>query len=231
VGKLSLIRAEPALAAGLSARQRRAAERRLQVRTVVLPAGSWRPEAEKYPQGFGYLLAAGMLLRRIDIENGRSVELLAKGDCLFPWREEAASFSRAEWQVIERATLAPLDLRPGSDLSRLPTVSAMIAARATDRSRRLALQSATMSIVGIEHRLRALLWVLAEQWGRVVSEGVELRLDVPQDVLAAMVGARRPTVSMALSTLDERGQVVSVAPGCWLLKGEPPTPLDLESDP
>ncbi len=176
--------------------------------------------------GFGYLLVDGMLLRRVGIDGGCSVELLATGDCLLPWREEPASFSSAEWQVIDRARIAVLDLRPGSTLSRWPAIAATIAGRAIDRSRRLALQSAIMSIVGIEDRLHALLWALAERWGELVPGGTLLEVNVPQAVLAEMVGARRPTVSMALGSLAERGLIEAQGQGSWLLKGTPPSPAE-----
>jgi hypothetical protein len=91
-----------------------------------------------------------------------------------------------------------------------------------DRSRTLALQSAIMSIVGIEERLRALLWAFAERWGAVVPDGVEIKVNVPQSVLAEMIGARRPTVSLALGTLCDRGQLIAPEPGRWILQGKPP---------
>ncbi len=141
---------------------------------------------------------------------------------IFPWREDRASFSRAEFEVVERARLRLLDLRPGSSLSRSHTATAAIAAKAIDRSRALGLQSAIMSIVGVEERLRALLWTFAERWGSVRADGVEVEVRVPQAVLAEMVGARRPTVSLALGNLCQRGQVIAVEPGHWILRGDPP---------
>jgi hypothetical protein len=194
-----------------------------------LRPGPWTPPLEG-EDGLAYLLCSGMLLRRVRIEGGRSVELLGAGDCLLPWREESASFSRPEWEVVEHSCLAVLDLRPGAALSHWPAIVALFAGRAIDRSRSLALQSAIMSVVGIEERLRALLWALAERWGEVVPAGAELEVNVPQSVLAEMVGARRPTVSQALGSLGERGLLASPRPGRWLLKGEPPAPADEESD-
>jgi CRP/FNR family cyclic AMP-dependent transcriptional regulator len=219
---MSLLDAEPDLGVGLDERQRGAAERGLQVPVIRLLPGPWEPPREDNGGGLGYVVRSGMLLRRVTIDGGRSVELLGVGDFLFPWREEAASFSRAEWQVVDHARLAVLDLRPGSALSHWPSIGAEIAGRAIDRSRALALQSAIMSVVGIEERLNALLWALAERWGRTVTGGAELEVNVPQGVLAEMVGARRPTVSQALGALCDRGMVVSSRPGHWLLRGEPP---------
>jgi CRP-like cAMP-binding protein len=87
-----------------------------------------------------------------------------------------------------------------------------------------------MSIVGIEERLHALLWSMAERWGEVVADGTRVEMNVPQQVLAEMVGARRPTVSLALGKLREDGLVESDGSGGWLLRGSPPSPAELESD-
>lgn len=219
----ALLEADPLLGAGLGAGDRTEACRVLQVPVMRLAPGPWQPPPEG-GDGLAYLVAAGMLLRRVRVEGGCSVELLAAGDCLLPWREETASFSRPEWQAVEHSRLAVLDLRPGAALSRWPAIAGAVAGRAIDRSRALALQAAIMSVVGIEERLHALLWALAERWGEVVPAGAELELNVPQGVLAEMVGARRPTVSQALGSLCDRGLLSSPRPGRWVLHGEPPAP-------
>ncbi|HWB69815.1 MAG TPA: helix-turn-helix domain-containing protein [Solirubrobacterales bacterium] len=218
---LSLLDADPLLLAGLDEESRASAEQALQVPMMRLASGPWTPPAEG-EEGLAYLVLSGMLLRRVRIEGGRSVELLAVGDCLLPWREETASFSHSEWHVVDHSRLAVLDLRPGSPLARWPALTASIAGRAIDRSRSLAVQSAIMSVVGIEERLHALLWALAERWGKVVPGGAELEVNVPQSVLAEMIGARRPTVSQALGSLEERGLLSSPRPGRWMLRGSPP---------
>lgn len=195
---------------------------------MTLDTGPWTlpqpPSTE-----LAYMVAAGMLLRRVTIKGGSSVELVGKGDLLLPWRGESASFSRSEWEVIDRARLAVLDLRPGSPLARSSDLAATIAQRAIDRARWLSLQSAIMSVVGIEERLRALLWALAERWGETVPGGAEIEVNVPQSVLAEMVGARRPTVSLALGTLTERGDLLTSEPGRWVLSGDPPEIVAAES--
>lgn len=196
---------------------------------IEIEPGPW-PLPEGGSDELGYVVLSGMLLRRVQIAGGRSVELLGAGDLLLPWREERASFSRPEWEVVDRSRLAVLDLRPGSPLSHSPTAVSAIAARAIDRSRALAVQSAIMSIVGIEERLQALLWALAERWGAVVDGGVEIKVNVPQSVLAEMVGARRPTVSLALGSLGDAGHLIAPEPGRWILRGEPPAAVPLVAE-
>jgi hypothetical protein len=192
-----------------------------QLPQIDLETGPW-----ELPEGggdeLGYLVLSGMLLRRVTVAGGRSVELLATDDLLLPWREERASFSDSEWHVVDRARLAVLDLRPGSPISQSSAATGVIVNRAIDRSRALALQSAIMSIVGIEERLLALLWTFAERWGTVVPGGVEIEVNVPQSVLAEMVGTRRPSVSLALGNLADRGLLIAAAAGRWVLRGEPP---------
>jgi len=57
-----------------------------------------------------------------------------------------------------------------------------------------------------------------------VPGGTQLEINVPQVVRAEMVGARRPTVSLALGNLREQGLVEADGSGRWLLKGAPPAP-------
>lgn len=189
---------------------------------ISLGPGPWQPPGEGDGARVGYLVLDGMLLRRVLVGEGRSVELLGRDDLLLPGRDEAVSFARVEWRVVDAARVAVLDLRPGSVVSRRPGIAEALVRRAIDRSRSLAMQAAIMSIVGIEDRLHALFWALAERWGRPLPEGAEIDLKVPQAVLAEMVGARRPTVSQALGALCETEVLETPAPGRWVLRGEPP---------
>ena len=224
---VALLEAEPSLGAALEPRERRRAERAVRAPAIRLEAGRWRPP-EREAAAIGYLLWDGMLLRRVLIEGGRSVELLGPGDCLLPWQEEGTSFARAEWEALEPSRVAVVDLRQGSALSRWPAIAAAILERSVARARSLAVQAAVMSMVGIEERLQTLLWALAERWGRAVPSGVELEFGVPQAVLAEMVGARRQTVNAALAELRRRGALATPEPGRWLLLDAPPAPV---SDP
>lgn len=219
---ISLLEAEPAFGVGLTPSHRKWAEQLLHVPTISLETG---PIASELLDRTPHLVVGGLLLRRIKVRGGRSVELLGDGDVLVPGREDAASFARSEWTAVEATRLAALDFNPGTALARWPSVCAAISLRAIDRSRALALQAAVMSIVGIEDRLHVLFWALAERRGEMSREGVELSIGLSQEVLGEMVGARRPSVSSALGRLAERDLVLSRSPGRWLLKGDPP-PLE-----
>lgn len=226
---VALLEAEPALGAALEPPERQRAERAVRAPALRLEAGRWRPP-EREAAAIGYLLWDGMLLRRVLIEGGSSVELLGPGDCLLPWQEEGTSFAQAEWEALEASQVAVVDLRQGSALSHWPTIAAAILERAVARSRALAVQAAIMSMIGIEERLQTLLWALAERWGRAVPGGIELEVGVPQAVLAEMIGARRQTVSTALGELRRRGALAMPGPGRWLLLDEAPVPTKPTAD-
>jgi CRP-like cAMP-binding protein len=73
-------------------------------------------------------------------------------------------------------------------------------------------------------RLHMLLWHLAGRWGRVTTDGIVIGLRLTHTLLADLVAARRPTVTVALAEL-ERSELVRRVDGGLLLLGEPPGEL------
>jgi hypothetical protein len=59
----------------------------------------------------------------------------------------------------------------------------------------------------------------------VTREGVRLDVRLPHDVLAAVIGARRPSVTTALRRLTDDGRLEPLGRSRWLLKGRPPAEL------
>ena len=66
-------------------------------------------------------------------------------------------------------------------------------------------------------RLLILFWLLAERWGRVARDGVHVTLPLTHEVLAMLVGAHRPTVTIALQRLTRAGLLTRERPDRWLL--------------
>ena len=83
----------------------------------------------------------------------------------------------------------------------------------------------------MDRRLKALFWHLAERWGRVSGDGVIVPLALTHRILGQLVGARRPTVSTALSELAERDELTRRPDGSWLLRGDPPDAESLARKP
>jgi CRP/FNR family cyclic AMP-dependent transcriptional regulator len=100
--------------------------------------------------------------------------------------------------------------------------------RLSERSMRLATTQAISQLTRVDRRLKALFWHLAERWGRVGGEGVVIPLALTHRILGQLVGARRPTVSTALSELALRDELVRRVDGSWLLRGDPPNASTLE---
>jgi DNA-binding transcriptional ArsR family regulator len=221
--RIRLLEAVPELARGLSREESAAATESIVAASHAIPTGKWAPHAVAEPAGaLGLMLLDGFVLRAVSVGRGTGTELLGRHDLLRPWQEDAASFSESGFNVLEPARIAILDESVSAVMCRWPPVITGIVGLAMARSRSLAFQAAIMSVIGIEARLLATLWALAEKWGRVGRRGVTLELHLPQRILAQIVGSRRPTVSMALQTLKRDGLIDTDEEGRWLLHGKPP---------
>ena len=220
---VQLLECDPALGEGLGSDDRAAAAATLPAQAASLEKGVWKPSFEPpSTEHLGFLVIRGLIVRRVEVVEGSSVELLGQGDLLRPWLEDTSSFCTASWEVLEKTTLAVLGPRFVRGLGRWPTVASNIAARGIRRSRALAADAAIASIVGIEERLLILLWHIAERWGEMKNDGVHIKIRLPHRLLAELVGARRPSVTSALSELQEAGRLDSTASGRWVLLGDPP---------
>jgi hypothetical protein len=106
---------------------------------------------------------------------------------------------------------------------RWPRIVAGLHVRIAEQTDRLAAQLVICQLPRVDQRLLALMWLLAEAWGQVTPSGTTLPLTLTHDALGAMVGARRPTVTLALGELTGRGAIVRQDRG-WLLLERPPEP-------
>ena len=128
-------------------------------------------------------------------------------------------------------TVAVLDRRFAAEAARYPEITAVLFDRLSERSVRLATTQAISQLTRVDRRLKALFWHLAERWGRVSGDGVIVPLALTHRILGQLVGARRPTVSTALSELAEREELIRRPDGSWLLRGDPPDAESLARKP
>lgn len=68
----------------------------------------------------------------------------------------------------------------------------------------------------VEERLLASFGLLAERYGTVRRDGFLIPLELTHQALGEIVGARRPTVSLALKNLNADGRLVRCSDG-WVL--------------
>jgi CRP/FNR family transcriptional regulator, cyclic AMP receptor protein len=199
-------------------------------RVAVLEPGEWRGD-EEYPEAAGHLgllILDGLLARTVEVGSRSCVELLGPGDLLRPWVTAATISSvpiDSHWTVVERTRVAVLDRRFATTMARFPEITGAILDRVMVRSRWLAFYLAVVQLKLVEERLLVVLWHFADRWGRVRPDGVVVRLPVTQALLGGVVGARRPSVTTALSGLRRAGQVERLPSGDWLLHGGPPDAL------
>jgi CRP-like cAMP-binding protein len=126
------------------------------------------------------------------------------------------------WRALAPTRLAVLDRRFALFAARVPALGEELLARCTRRASSQALTAAVSHLTGIDDRLTMVLWHLADRWGRVGPSGVRIPLRLTHDLLAALIGARRPSVTTALRRLEDEGAVRRQPDGALLLVGEPP---------
>jgi CRP/FNR family transcriptional regulator, cyclic AMP receptor protein len=220
-----LLDLDPDLGRLLPAERADEARAQLGVRITFVARGVWFADrlSDVGSEHLGLLLLDGVIAREVLLADTTSIELVGEGDVLRPWHPDEPSLSRHEirWTALTEAHLAVLDRRFASRLTLFPEVNTAIMGRILDRVHRFALTQAISQLNGVDRRLLALFWHLAERWGRMTPSGVVVPLALSHRELGQLVGARRPTVSSALGALSARGEVTRRSDGSWLLTGEP----------
>jgi CRP-like cAMP-binding protein len=188
--------------------------------------GTWdaKTDAHRTAGGFGLLVLEGVLVRRVGFGERIGGELLGPGDLLRPSEhdgEEATLPFAATWTVLSDLRLALLDRRWSERMAPFPDIGIAMAARALLRARRLANMLTIALHPKLEERLLLLMWELADRHGRVHRDGVHVDLPLTHELISQLAGARRPSVSSALTRLVHSGLIERHGPG-WVLHGEPP---------
>lgn len=227
----NVIAEDAELAEALDGERRDTAVRVGRALLLSIGLGDWdaAEDAARTRGGYGLLVLSGLLVRQVGIGERLAAELLGPGDLLRPHEhdgEDATLPFAAAWRVLDPLRLAVLDRRWSLRMAPFPEVSIELVGRAVRRSRRLANTMAISHYPRLEERILYLLWELADRYGTVRSDGIHVPIPMTHEVLSHLVGARRPSVSGALSRLSHAGLVVREAHG-WRLHGEPPADAHL----
>ena len=223
---VAILDADPDLGALLSPERFAQARTELVARLCAPTGPTWRDHALDCagPHGLGVLVLDGVVARELAMSDNVTTEFLGPGELLKSSGSLAAERlvrSEVRWTVLERPRLAVLGPQFAAAVLHYPEVNAVLFDRVVERSHRLAVAQAISQLNGVDRRILALLWHLAERWGRVAPDGVIMPLRLPHRLLAQAVGARRPTVSTALGMLAARESVLRLEDGSWLLRGPP----------
>jgi CRP/FNR family transcriptional regulator, cyclic AMP receptor protein len=226
--RVAVLRADPDLAERITGPRRDRAELLSVARVVRRDPGPWEiaDDADLARDGLGLLVLDGTLVRRVGMAGRQGAELLSVGDVLQPARhdgEEATLPFDATWHVLAPLRVAVLDLPWMTRMAPYPEVVAEVSARIMVRSRRLTSLLAITQQHRLEDRLRLVFWQLADRFGRVGPDGVRIELRLTHELLGHLVGAHRPSVSVALGRLQQAG-LLRLEAGHWILLGPAPPP-------
>jgi CRP/FNR family transcriptional regulator, cyclic AMP receptor protein len=215
-----LLEADPDLALGLPDADRAPAH------AILMPAlraepGPWVPP-ERLAAALGVLVLDGLLVARGLAYARDDVHLFGPGDAL---DGRLLADRRVTWRSLGSVRLAVLDERFLLAARRWPALMTGLTRRLLDCQQEQRTCTAICAMPRVEERLLAFLSHLALRWGHVTPDGVTLRVPLTHELLGALIGARRPTVSLALTALIHDGLVGRRADGTWLL------PLDCRDWP
>ena len=177
-------------------------------------------------KAFGATVVDGLVTGSLCVGEQAGIHLLGPGDVL-PSESEL-------WPAwlgnLEFRTAAPVHLGLfGGELliaiHRCPRIVRGLYASIGEQMHRLSAQLVICQLPRVEDRVLAMLWLLAESWGHVTTSGVRLPLALTHETVGGLVGARRPTVTLALRKLTDDGALVQQESG-WLLLERPPVPTE-----
>jgi len=227
---VSILDRDPDLAEDLSDEQLAIARKEVVADVESYPRGMWAvgPRDFDHVASLGLLLLEGLLARQVTVAGHTCAELLGPGDVLQPWLlvgPEPSVATEVNWEVVQPAQAAVLDRAFCTRATSWPEIPAAISRRVLLRAHWLAFHLAVCHLRRVDERLLLVLWHFADRWGTVTPDGVQLDLRLTHDLLAAVVGAHRPSVSVAVWRLIDQGRVRSRPRSRWLLLGRPPVEL------
>lgn len=188
-----------------------------------VPGGDWAvPSPERWPAPLsGAIVLSGLVARDVALGGRVATQLIGPGDAFDPWAgPDELLPCVVRWWMPEPTALAILDGRFNACARQWPSLAVEVQRRLAGRADRLASQLACLHLSSVDQRVLAILWQLAERFGRVGNDGVTLPLKLTHQLLGQLVAAQRSTVTLAVGQLAERGHVTRLADGSWRLSEE-----------
>ena len=218
--RVALLQVDAGLRAAVPEPERVLAERAVLVPCCELGPGTWRPDS--LTAGGDVLcamLVRGLGTREITIAGRRSAELLGPGDMFHPWSSsDPVVPTTSRFASGSGAVIALLDGRFVVAARRWPQLYTVIHDRLAEQLERAALRAAIMALPRVEQRILGMFWQLAERWGTVRSDGVVIELAITHELIGQLIGAQRPTVSLALQELGSERLLHRTSHNVWTLR-------------
>ena len=197
-----------------------AREIRLPVHTVGKGDADLRALFESHG-AFGAVVLEGMLLQSLRLGSHAGLRLLGPGDLLSLTRgPRSILVIESNCRATAPTRLALLEREMLLAIRRWPQLAAGLHVHTGEQQERLVTQMMICQLPRVDERLLALMWLLAESWGQVTRDGTLLPIALTHAALGGLIGARRPTVTLALGNLASAG-LIQRQPRGWLLRGSP----------
>jgi CRP-like cAMP-binding protein len=201
-----------------------AAVARLADAELEVPAGPWTPPPRRALGAgvFSLLLADGVLLREVHLGDMPALQLLGHGDVVSPWENHESSVlagARVSWVALKDTRLSVLGTRFLEGVGRAPRVALALHQQMLAQLDRLARLAAIAQLPRVEDRVLALFCALGDDHGHVAPDGIVIDLRLTHATIGRLVGARRPTVTLALKRLAESRLLARRGHG-WVLSVE-----------
>jgi hypothetical protein len=217
-----LLALDPSFSAGIDPAEVDVARRATAAVAFDLPTGPWRPTVDGTWHGHPLcaLLIDGVILRQIGLGERPGAEPLGPG-AAFDINAARHPFldARVNWHVAAPARIAVLDARFLAAARRWPALQATLTRRLMEQIARSAVHAAICQRRNVEDRILLMLWHLAGQLGTVDGDRGHVRVELTHDMLGRLVGAQRPTVTLALGALTERRALAQRTGGGWVVAG------------
>lgn len=224
-GYVRLLQLEPGLGARLT-RQDFVEARRLAVApAVTLPAGDWEAGELVRDLGpcnmYGCLIADGIVAHDLVLGGRTATHLLGRGDILVPAVRPSQLLPLTRMFGVADATrLAVLDASFDAVVRKWPAIAGALLGQVERQMERVAVQQLISQLPRADQRIVALLWHLADRWGRADGEGLRVPLTICHEAISHLVDGRRPTISAALGRLADQDLVTRLPNGTWWLATE-----------
>lgn len=216
--RVALLDVDPDLGAGLSPSERAEAGRAVSAALHRLAPGPWIPGPEHLAGPA--LVVSGLLTRETALGRAPASELLGPGDVLcLRGRANELLDAKTSWTVTMPSRIVVLDGTWAASSRRWPAIAEAVRDRLEDQLERASIHGAIRQLRRVEDRLMAMFVQLADRWGRVGPDGLIVPLPLTHQALGRLVGAERPTVSLAITQLKEAGVLDRRDDASWILRG------------
>lgn len=178
-------------------------------------------------KAFGATVLDGLIMNAQQIGEQTGIQLLGPGDLLVQGSDPSPTWlSEVEFRAAGPLRLALFGNELLAATYRWPRLIQALYASIGNQIQRLGAQLVICQLPRVDERVLAMMWLLAESWGQVTPGGVRLPLTLTHETVGALVGARRPTVTLALRKLTREEAILHQDTG-WMLLDPPPQPQSI----